>query len=167
MNEEQARKLVEPLIESCTITEVQDYGDLFAIHFVNDEYYKSKDILDMAIGAGPTFVEKGSGKITQTGSRRGVQQYVEAYRECGDFFASLGSSVLINGLSKEIDVPKTILSIKRICSYSTSESKSMVSSVLSGSEALLDFSSPASASEALLKLAELGFKTKQSWESQC
>jgi hypothetical protein len=98
MNEEQARKSVEPLIEGCTITEVQDYEDIFAIHFVNNEYYKSKNILDMAVGAGPTFVEKETGKITQTGSGQGVQQYVEAYRACGDFFASLGSSVIINGV---------------------------------------------------------------------
>jgi hypothetical protein len=165
MNEEQARKLVEPLIEGSTITEVQDYGDIFAIHFVNDEYYKSKDIMDMAIGVGPTFVEKDSGKITQTGSGRGVSQYVEAYRACGDFFASLGSSVLVSSVSKEIDVPKTILAVKRLCGYSTAESKKVVSSVLSGNEKTLEFGSPTEAYQVLESLSQLGFSVVQKWES--
>ena len=165
MNEEQARKLVEPLIEGFTITEVQDYGDIFAIHFVNDEYYKSKNILDMAIGAGPALIEKTSGKVTQTGSGRGALQYIEAYRSCGDFFASLGRSVIINGVIEEIDVPKTILSVKKISGYSTSESRNLVSSVLDGNEAVITFGNPSTASEALIKLRELGFKSSQTWES--
>lgn len=165
MNEEQARKLVEPLLEGSTITEVQDYGDIFAIHFVNDEYYKSKNIMDMAIGAGPTFIEKNSGKITKTGSGRGVLQYVEAYRACGDFFASLGSSVLLSDSSKEIDVPKTILSIKKLCGYSTADSKKVVSSVISGNKKALEFGSPVEATQALEKLNQLGFSAVQNWES--
>jgi hypothetical protein len=167
MNEDQARELVEPLIKGSTITEIQDYGEIYAIHYVNDEYYKSKNIMDMAIGAGPTFIEKDSKKITQTGSGRGVAQYVEAYRACGDFFASLGNSVSVYGTLKEIDTPKTILSVKKICGYSTSESKNVVETITKGGEVELNFSSATIASEAVLKLANLGLLSKQSWESQC
>ena len=165
MNEEQAKKLVEPLIEGCTITEVQDYGDIFAIHFVNDEYYKSQSFLDMAVGAGPTFIEKDSGIITQTGSSRGVLQYVEAYKACGDFFALLGSSVSLLDAVKNIDVPKAIFGIKGLCSYSTVESKEIVSLVMSGNEQVLEFGNSYEASCALEKLSQIGFSAVQNWES--
>ena len=165
MTEEQARKLVKPLIEGCTITEVQDYGDLFTIHFVNDEYYKSRKFIDMAIGSGPTFIEKDSGKITKTGSGRGVLEYLEAYRACGDFFASLGSSVLLGDVSREIDVPKTILGVKRLSGYSTAESKKVVSSVLSGNEHTIEFDNPDEASRGLEQLKQLGFSVVQHWVS--
>jgi len=39
MNEVEVKALIRPRIKGCTITEIEDFGDAFAIYFVNDEYY--------------------------------------------------------------------------------------------------------------------------------
>ena len=166
MNEDDARKVIQPLIEGCTITDVQDYGDIFAIHYVNNGYYLSKNIMDMAIGAGPTFVFKDSGRVIQTGSGRCVEEYVEAYRACGDFFASLGNSVLILESLEGIDTTKLILAFKKMSGYSTSESKKSVNSLQKGESQKLVFGSVSLASDAVLKLGSSGFVAKQEWLDQ-
>lgn len=52
MNQNDAKKLVQSTLEGFTITEVKDFGDIFAIYFVNNKYFKSKDPEDLPAGGG-------------------------------------------------------------------------------------------------------------------
>ena len=114
MIEQEARKIASVQLEGSTITEVQDFGELFAVHFVNDEFYKSGDVSDMMIGAGPMFIEKSTGKVFQTGSGQSAEMYVAAYKACGDLYARPGNQVSVTGIESHEDIKKYILSLKTI-----------------------------------------------------
>lgn len=126
MNQSEAEKLAQKALEGSTITEVEDFGDIYAIHFVNDEYQKSQNIEDMAVGAGPMICIKGSGEIFRTGSGLNSEQYVLAYRECGDIYGNLSAAIEIQKLPQEIDNAHCILSLKKIVGVNLSESKKIV-----------------------------------------
>ena len=41
MNEEQAKALVQPMMDGCTIVDVENFDELYAIYLDNNEYYES------------------------------------------------------------------------------------------------------------------------------
>ncbi len=98
MNEFEARNLVIPTIIGCTITKVEDFGELYCVNFVNDEYFKSVELEDLKIGYGPSFVEKSTGKIFSTGSGQGAEFYVKAYKESGNLYARPSNTIILNRL---------------------------------------------------------------------
>ena len=64
MTKEQVHGLIRPIVKErgSTITGIRDFGDAFAIHYVNDEYYKSRDPKDELIGTGSIIYIKSTGE---------------------------------------------------------------------------------------------------------
>lgn len=123
MNEAEVKELIRPRIKGSTITEVEDFGDAFAIYFVNDEYYKSQKLEDMMVVAGPIIYIKSTGEIFETGSGQSAEQYIRAYRECGDVYGRLGETIEITGLSETRDEKQATLALKSILGAGLAESK--------------------------------------------
>lgn len=167
MTEQEAIKIANEQLEGSTITEVQDFGELFAIYFVNDEYYKSGDISDMMIGAGPMFIEKSTGKVFQTGSGQSAEMYAAAYKASGDLYARPSNSISISGIKGNDELKNYILKLKAIYVCSLIQAKEIVNSVVSGNHSTLTFSTATEAENALTKLVNLGFVAKQLWSNQC
>ncbi|MDH3347191.1 MAG: hypothetical protein OEM02_03705 [Desulfobulbaceae bacterium] len=161
MNEEELKVLIQPVIEGCTITGIEDYGDIFAIHFVNNLYYESKRIEDMEVGAGPIIYIKSTGEIIETGSGRSAELYVRAYRECGDVYGRPSENIKIQNIDKDIDKKKAILELKSVLGIGLRESKELVSLVSNKGTAIITLSSESDAEMAVNKLGNLGFKVKQ------
>tara|TARA_Y100001963_G_scaffold114724_1_gene159122 strand:+ start:483 stop:986 length:504 start_codon:yes stop_codon:yes gene_type:complete len=167
MIEQEAVKIANAQLEGSTITRVQDFGELFAVYFVNDEFYKSNDISDMMIGAGPMFIEKSTGKVFQTGSGQSAEMYAAAYKVCGDLYARPSNSISISGIEGNDELKDYILKLKAIYACSMTQAKEIVSSVASGNDSTLTFSTATEAENALTKLVNLGFVAKQLWNNQC
>lgn len=163
MNEEQAKALVKSMMDGCTIVGIEDFDELYAIYFVNNEYYQSKDISDLKIGAGPIFVEKETSAIFNTGSGVSAQFYVKAYRECGSVYGRPTSSVLMREL-KNNDNPKVcIVELKHISGKTIAEAKSIYSNLANGNSVKLDFVSQDEAEESIEKLSLIGIDAKLIW----
>jgi len=165
MNEEEVKALIRPRILGCTITEVEDFGDAFAIHFVNDEYYRSKNIKDLMIGAGPVIYIKRTGDIFETGSARSAAQYIQAYRECGDVYGKPGNSLEIFGLPEGQDKKESILNLKSILGLGITESKALITLVVREGKAEITLKSEQETEDTGNSLLKSGFKAKQLWEN--
>ena len=167
MIEQEARKIASVQLEGSTITEVQDFGELFAVHFVNDEFFKSGDVSDMMVGAGPMFIEKSTGKVFQTGSGQSAEMYVAAYKACGDLYARPGNQVSVTGIESHEDIKKYILSLKTIYGCTMVQAKEIVNSVVVSKNARLKFVTAAEAESSLKQLVAHGFSATQLWSNQC
>ena len=167
MNEEQARKIAESRLEGSTITLIEDYEELYAISFVNDEYALSCDYKDLKIGAGPMFIEKSTGKVFETGSGRNVADYVEAYRATGNFYANLSAKALITGILQPENKSKSTISLKNLLNLKLSEAKEIFEKVLAGDEVIVDFESEYEAPKKITLLQDFGFVARQLWDSEC
>jgi hypothetical protein len=167
MNKDEVIELIRPTIEGCTITEVEDFGDAFAVYFVNDEYYKSKRFEDMKVGAGPIIYIKNTGEIFRTGSGQSAKNYIKAYRECGDVYGRLSNTLEISGLPKNSDEKKTILNLKSIVGLGMAEAKTMVERIIKDGKAEVSLKNEWEAEEVLNKFLETGFKVKQLWVKAC
>jgi hypothetical protein len=163
MNIEEAQELVSPLIPGSTVTKTEDFGDLFAVHFVNDEFYASKKIEDMMVGAGPMMVEKATRAVFETGSGQSAAEYASAYKECGSVYGVPSSSICIFGAVEE---NTAILNLKSALSIGLKEAKDLVNSIRAGDEVSLDFDSPSSAAQVVEKLNKYNFSCKQLWASE-
>ena len=166
MTEQEAREIASSRLEGSTITEVLDYGELFAIHFVNDEYYKSGDFRDMMVGAGPMFIEKGTRKVFETGSGQSTEMYVSAYNACGDLFARPSNHILVFGIVGS-ELKNNIIQLKQLYGCSMAHAKEIVTAVASNEKKVLEFPSPAAAEEACVRLADYGFSVRQLWSNDC
>lgn len=163
MDENKAKQLVQPMLKGCTITRVEDFGDLLAIYFVNDAYYQSGKIEDMAIGSGPIILVKSSGEVFRTGSGQTTAEYVEAYRESGHVYGSLSETLEIRALPEQVTRKQCILDLKKAISIDISVSKAAVDKLLTGEFAEFSFADENRAQEAQQQLSKIGFSAKQRW----
>jgi hypothetical protein len=163
MNEEQAKALVQPMMDGCIIVDVEDFDELYAIYFVNNEYYESKDLNDLKIGAGPIFVEKETGNIFSIGSGVSAQFYVKAYRECGSVYGRPSSSVLMNELINNDNPKACIVELKHISGKTMAEAKNIYSDLVNGNIVKLDFDSEDDAEKAIEKLSLIWIYAKLIW----
>ena len=160
MNIDEAENIVKPLIPGSTITKTEDYGDLFAVFFVNDEFFASKKVEDMMVGAGPMMVEKSTGAVFETGSGQSAAHYAAAYYECGSVYGLPSSSIRIFGA----DAEKTaIINLKSALSVGLKEAKKLVLTIQAGEEVVFELDSPSKAAEVVEILKEHGFSCKQLW----
>jgi ribosomal protein L7/L12 len=164
MNIEEAENLVKPLIVGGTITKTEDFGELFAVHFVNDEYYASGKMEDMMVGAGPMMVEKKTATVFATGSGQSATEYAAAYKECGSVYGKPSSSVSISGSEND---KAAILNLKSILSIGLKEAKSLAATINSGEPVIINIGSSVEAEVVVNKLKQKGFIAKQVWSVQC
>ncbi len=164
MNVDEAENLVKPLIIGSTITRTEDFGDLFAVYFVNDEYYASRKMEDMMVGAGPMMVEKKTGQVFQTGSGQSAAEYATAYKECGSVYGRPSSYVSI---SSSENSKAAILNLKSVLSIGLSEAKNLVGSISRDEPVVINAGSSAKAKNIVNKLNQKGFIAKQVWSAQC
>ena len=167
MNEAEVKELVSPRIKGSTITEVEDFGDAFAIYFINDEYYKSQKLEDMMVGAGPIIYIKSTGEIFETGSGQSAEQYIRAYRECGDVYGRLSDTIELTGLSDTQDEKKAILALKSILGEGIAESKKKIEKIVNEGRIEVTLENEWGAEEAESKLKNSGFKVKRLWKKTC
>jgi len=167
MNEAEVIDLIRPTIEGCTITEVEDFGDAYAIYFVNDEYYKSKKIEDMKVGAGPVIYIKNTGEIFRTGSGQTAANYIKAYRECGDVYGRLSNTIEITGLPKGYDEKNAMINLKSIVGLGLSEAKEQVERIINEGRIEVTLNNEWEAEEVLKKFTNSGFKVKLLWKKAC
>lgn len=164
MNKAEVKDLIRPRLKGCTITEVEDFGDAFAIYFVNDEYYKSKKLEEMKIGAGPVIYIKSTGEIFETGSGQSAEYYINAYRECGDVYGRLSNSLEISGIPEGYDVKKAILKLKTALGIGLAEAKTLIEKLLSDGKIEINLKNEWETEEVKGKFLNFGFKVKQLWE---
>lgn len=167
MNEAEARTIAEQHLDRCVITLIEDHGELYAILFVNEEYYRSKDITTITVGAGPMFIEKSTGRVFQTGSGRSVSDYLTSYRECGDLYGRRTNILEISGLDDWLDKQQAILSLKNVVGYSMTESKGAIEKLLESKMVRIEFSDEDEAMGKNRVLSESGFVVRQLWDNQC
>lgn len=123
--------------------------------------------MDMAVGAGPLFVEKETGKAFKTGSGRCTSDYVAAYKACGDVYADLSCTIEVTGIIDKADNAKSILLVKKICHTDLNFAKNVVVNAVSKNATKIEFPSVSEAKKALHLLCEQGFTGRQLWNNQC
>ena len=158
------KALIQPMLEESTITGVEDFGDVFAIHFTNNKYYESKRFEDMAVGAGPIIFIKESKAIFHTGSGRTASEYVAAYRNCGDVFGLLGQNIKIYELPKGVDKKLCILRLKKILGYNLRDAKNIVEKMDLKEAIKIKLKDEWHARNVLGKLLDAGFLAKHIWD---
>ena len=164
MNESEVKKLISRRLKGSTITEVEDFGDAFAIYFVNDEYYKSGKLEDLAVGAGPTIYIKKTGEIFETGSGQSAEEYINAYRECGDVYGRLSEAIEIKLSNTTTDKKKAILSLKSALGMGLAESKKLFEKMVIEGGLQVNMDDEWGAAEAKNKLINMGFNVKRLWQ---
>jgi ribosomal protein L7/L12 len=163
MNEIEVRNIVEPLLVGRTITKVEDFGDVFAVHFINDEYYKSKRMEDMAVGAGPVICIKESKEIFKTGSGNTSEGYITAYRECGDVYGSQDKSIEISIVPDGVDKKQCILKFKKILGVNLTEAKDLAEKLWAKDAVKIELKDYWQARDTTKLLSELGYTVKHVW----
>lgn len=166
MTKSEIEALVQPILKGSTITEVEDFGDIFAIHFVNDEYYKSNRIEDIAAGAGPIIFIKKSKEIFKTSSGQTAEGYVNAYRKCGDIYGFLSDNIGIYELPGTLGRQRCILSIKKILGFELSDAKSIFEILELREVVEIKLKDEWQTKEVVEKLSESGFVVRRLWNNR-
>lgn len=164
MNEIEVRNIVEPMLSGSTITKIEDFGDIFAVHFVNDEYYRSQRIEDMAVGAGPIIFIKESKEIFKTGSGNTAEGYIQAYRECGDVYGSQGKNIQISTTPDNIDKKQCILQLKKTLGVNLTEAKGLAEKLWLNESQQIELKDYWQARDTAKLLSELGYAAKHIWD---
>lgn len=163
MNEIEARILVLPTIEGCTITKVEDFGDLYCVYFVNTEYFQSGNIEDLKIGYGPSFVEKLTKKIFSTGSGQAAELSVRAYKETGSVYARPTNTLMLIGVESNAK-KSTVLAIKNALFVNLMQAESIYETLEAGSSIEYSFESEHSTEKAIKTLKAAGVTAKVVWK---
>lgn len=167
MVESEAIDLALPNLDGSTVTEVTRIDDFYIIHFVNDEYYKSKNISDMKVGAGPILVNENTKEVFLTGSGQVPIICIRAYKECGDINAVLTPTVEVFGWEEGANKVQATKYIKNITGIGLKESKNIIDIALNNKVARFRVSTVKEAEEAVSIITKYGFKCKQLWSNQC
>ena len=165
MNEQKLKEIVQPVITGCTITTIEDYGDIFAVYFVNDKYYESKRIEDLLIGAGPIIYIKSTGEIFETGSAYSAEFYVTSYRECGNVYGRPGEYIKIYRI--DTDENKAIFGLKAVLRIGLKECRELLNSIAHEGSVTIFLNSEEDAEMAVKKLCDQGVRAKQIWRPIC
>ena len=164
MNETEVVELIRPRLKGCTITDVKDFGDAFAIFFVNDEYHKSGKVEDLMIGAGPIIYIKNTGEIFETGSGQSAERYIKAFRECGDVYGRESETLVITEIPQEHNEKKATLNLKTILGLPLSESKTLIEKIVKDGKIEITLKNERGAEDAKNAFANLGFKANRLWK---
>jgi len=167
MTKDEAENLVKPMVKGSTITKTEDFGDLYAVYFVNEEYYKSQNIEDMMVGAGPMMVEKSTGKIFKTGSAQSGADYAKSYNECGSVYGRPSEKILLSKFSNPDNSKSIIIKIKSMLNLKTDESKKIIDALNNNESIEIACKNAKEAETAVKNLQPLGVSAKQLWVKMC
>ena len=167
MNIEQAKLIASEGLDGCTITKVDEYKNIYAVHFVNNEYLKSRDFRDLAVGAGPRMVVKSTGEMFITGSGQTGAYYAKAYEASGSVYGQPIDSIVIRKLPESLTRDKAILLVKNICELNLAEARLIVDKAIESEDARVDFDQWSQTEWKINKLNESGFQIEQLWGVEC
>ncbi len=155
--------MIQSRLDESTVTEVEDHGDAFVVYFVSNDYYRTRNILDLEVGAGPAICIKTTDEIFWTGSGQSADQYLEAYRNCGDVFGRLSEAIEITRFTADIDKKKAVLRLKAILGTGLSEVKEQIETMQRYGKIVVSMASDQEATNTVEKLAQAGFEARQLW----
>ncbi len=166
MTPDEAILIASKDLEGCTITEIEEYKNVYAVYFLNNEYLKSGDSRDLLIGAGPRIVIKATGELLITGSGKSGLEYAMAYDACGDVYGRLIDSLVLYGTPPSIDKVRSILELKKICEISLVEARQAVNEIIESGSVRFDFDCYCQVEYKVEMLKEKGFKVRQLWSTE-
>ncbi len=173
MNQEEAQKLVEinviSKLPNCAVIEksTTEYEKCFVFYYQSKAFIKSNDFKDMLIGQGPVIVDKGSGKIFETGSAYSTEHYVKAFEACGDPYGEPTNTLTIFDWQQGANAVEAIKLLKHVSGSGLSKAKQLIDSVLAGENIVFQLIDIEQVQSTVEKLTKLGFSTKQLWSNQC
>ena len=118
----------------------------------------------MAVGAGPIIYIKKTGEFFETGSGQSAEEYIDAYRNCGDVYGKLSETIEIKVSNTTIDKKKAILGLKSIFGMRLVESSKLYEKIISADGVHVNMDTAWEAEEAKNKLIHLGFNVKRLWQ---
>ncbi|WNO08878.1 hypothetical protein [Teredinibacter sp. KSP-S5-2] len=173
MNKIEAREIVsQQVIEkyegfSLMDESTQEFATCFAFYYQNDQYIKSRNILEMSVGAGPILVCKKSGAVFETGSAHSAEHYVKAFESCGDPFGELTEHILVFGWKEGADKVAATKLIKAKSGLNLRDSKIIIDKALKYEESRFSTENSEESAFVSEELSRLGFECKQLWSNQC
>ena len=173
MNRNEAKNIAEQevlkkldgfsIMEEATV----EFSSCFAFFYQNDKYIKSRDMIDMSVGAGAVLVSKETGRVFETGSAYSTEHYVSAFESCGDPFGEATSSVSVYGWEPGANKVAAIKLIKAESGLNLRNSKLIIEAALKNEPRTFSTKSNVKASEVAKTLRGYGFLCKQLWSNQC
>lgn len=173
MNEIEAKKIANLQVigkrEGFSLMEesTQEFATCFAFYYQNNEYIKSRDIRDMAAGAGPILVCKKTGVVFETGSAHPTEKYVKALESCGDPYGELSEKIAVFGWREGANKVAATKLIRAKSGLNIRDAKTIVDKALKNKESHFSTGSVEESSSVNTELGRLGFKSKQLWTNQC
>ena len=164
MNEKELTILVAPKITGSTITKIIEQDGFYIIHFVNNEYYETKDIQHMLVGAGPLLVYIETKEIFETGSGQIPSYCIESYYKTGTIYVNPSNKVKITEFNDINNKSKAIMLLKKSCTLSTIESKEIVENATNEISSVIELESEYKAKKVVSTLISAKFKADQIWQ---
>ena len=81
-----------------------------------------------------------------------AEQYIRAYRECGDVYGRESETLAITGLPKELNENEAILNLKAILGLGLAESKAFVEQIAGKGKIEVALKNESEAEEAKIKM---------------
>jgi ribosomal protein L7/L12 len=173
INFEEAQNLIRDKVllklEDCALMEesTQEFDFGWAFFYQSKKYIESRDFKDMYVGQGPVIVDKHSGEFFETGSSKSTEDYLDAFKACGDPNAELTNFVELNGWREGANKVSTTKHIKSIMGIGLKDAKGIVASVLMGKTISFEVPSQDEALNAVRIFDEYGFNCRRLWSNQC
>ena len=164
MDHEELKELVTPYISGSTITEITEQDGFFIVYFVNNEYYETKDMQFMLVGAGPLLINKVTKQIFETGSGQIPAYCIESYNKTGTINSQPSNIVEIHSYNDANNKNKAILLLKNQCSLNTVVAKEIVEKALNAVSSTIELESIEQAEQALKALSKSGFRAELLWQ---
>jgi len=164
MDNKELRDLVAQNVIGSTITEITEQDGFYIIHFVNNEYYETKDVQYMLVGAGPLLVNKETKEIFETGSGQIPSYYIESYHKTGTIYANPSNKIEVIGINDSPNKSEAILLLKKLCKISTIESKNLVEKAYNKIPSIIELESTDKAKEVTSTLKIANFIVEQLWQ---
>ena len=164
MDKSELKILVSPYMIGSTVTEITEQDEFYIVYFVNNEYYETKDPLQMLVGAGPLLVNKKTRNVFETGSGQVPSYCIESYHKTGSINSTPSNILLIRSLSSSINKSESILLVKKLCDLNMTCAKEIVEKALAEIETKIEMESEDKTKETENKLNLSGFHAEQLWK---
>ena len=172
MDAEEAKTIVEKEIEAkkngfAVIDEyTKECDSCWVIIYQPIEYLTSRDFKDTIVGHGPVIVDKKSGEIFKLGSGNNFEECLDAYKQCGDPFATLTNIVQVRGWREGANKVKATKHIKSVSGMGLKQSKHIIDMALENEVTTYNASSIEDARKSAEIVDKLGFNCIQLWSNQ-
>lgn len=144
------------------VTEEYDFGWVF--YYQSKMYLESGDENEFLCGNAPCIVDRKSGEIFETGTAYPIEDYIKAYRACGDPEGEPTSSVAILSFSNQKKTGKAIQLLHESCQISLPHARLIMEEVLTGAKRTINALERERAAKLESALNDLGFHAQQVYE---